>query len=380
MKNTRKNHLALLGCVCTMVVSGFGWADPAPAPVPQTGQTTSYGPRDDGELQKGFPLPGPRFHDLENGAVFDKLTSLVWLKNANCFGLHDWSDGLNFANILADGACDLSDGSVENDWRMPSINELKSLIDISQYAPALAPEHPFSNVNPVSIDFWSSTTYASNRYRPWTLKAFSGTYYHFGKKLDLGYTWPVRSARVQDFARVIDFAQVPKTGQTISYGIRDDGELQAGVTWPEPRFTDNGDGSVTDHLTNLVWLQNANCFNPQTWGTALELVNSLESGQCDLSDGSVAEDWRLPNRNEMASIMNYGQHRPAFPEGHLFTNIPTLHHVEKTAYWTSTAYARSARSSWYITSMTAHTNKTICDNPRLVWPVRSLESSESETP
>ena len=40
-------------------------------------------------------------------------------------------------------------------------------------------------------------------------------------------------------------APVPKTGQTISYAAGDDGALQKGVTWPVPRFTDNGDGTVT---------------------------------------------------------------------------------------------------------------------------------------
>ena len=40
-------------------------------------------------------------------------------------------------------------------------------------------------------------------------------------------------------------ARVPKTGQTSSFGNRDDGELQAGIAWPSPRFTDNGDGTFT---------------------------------------------------------------------------------------------------------------------------------------
>jgi hypothetical protein len=32
-----------------------------------------------------------------------------------------------------------------------------------------------------------------------------------------------------------------------------------GVAWPNPRFTDNSDGTVTDNLTGLIWLKNANC-------------------------------------------------------------------------------------------------------------------------
>ncbi|UCE55232.1 MAG: hypothetical protein JSV31_07260 [Desulfobacterales bacterium] len=55
------------------------------------------------------------------------------------------------------------------------------------------------------------------------------------------------------------FAPVAKTGQTDSYADCDDGDLEKGIVWPVPRFTDNEDGTVTDNLTGLVWLKNANC-------------------------------------------------------------------------------------------------------------------------
>jgi hypothetical protein len=42
---------------------------------------------------------------------------------------------------------------------------------------------------------------------------------------------------------------VPKTGQTTAYVAGNDGYLEKGVAWPDPRFTDNGDGTVTDNLT-----------------------------------------------------------------------------------------------------------------------------------
>ena len=54
-------------------------------------------------------------------------------------------------------------------------------------------------------------------------------------------------------------ALVPKTGQTTSYDTGDDGEYQKGFEWPVPRFTDNENGTVTDNLTGLIWLKNANC-------------------------------------------------------------------------------------------------------------------------
>ncbi len=64
-------------------------------------------------------------------------------------------------------------------------------------------------------------------------------------------------------------AAVWRTGQTACYssggalvpcaGTSQDGDIQAGATWPMPRFTDNSDGTVTDNLTGLTWLKNANC-------------------------------------------------------------------------------------------------------------------------
>ena len=56
-----------------------------------------------------------------------------------------------------------------------------------------------------------------------------------------------------------NYAPVPKTGQTTSYANGDDGDLELGVASPNPRFTDNGDGKVTDNLTELIWLKNAKC-------------------------------------------------------------------------------------------------------------------------
>jgi hypothetical protein len=57
--------------------------------------------------------------------------------------------------------------------------------------------------------------------------------------------WSAVGADAQDSNKVVviplfsnDAAPVPKTGQTISYGTRDDGALQKGVAWPTPRFTD----------------------------------------------------------------------------------------------------------------------------------------------
>jgi len=61
-----------------------------------------------------------------------------------------------------------------------------------------------------------------------------------------------------------NYAPVPKTGQTTSYDTRDDGALEKGVAWPTPRFTDNNNGTITDNLTKLIWMKNAQAFGGRT--------------------------------------------------------------------------------------------------------------------
>ena len=50
---------------------------------------------------------------------------------------------------------------------------------------------------------------------------------------------------------------VSKSGNTISWATGDDGDLQTGVAWPNPRFKDNLNGTITDNLTGLIWLKDA---------------------------------------------------------------------------------------------------------------------------
>ena len=137
---------------------------------------------------------------------------------------------------------------------------------------------------------------------------------------------------------------VPKTGQTTSYGTRDDGALQKGVAWPTPRFTDNNNGTVTDNLTRLIWMKNANAFGTKTWADALTAANGLKSGDAgtDLLDGSQAGDWRLPNVRELQSLNDYSRFDPALPEDHPFTNVQLFY------YWPSTTTPGNTTYAWTV--------------------------------
>jgi hypothetical protein len=128
-------------------------------------------------------------------------------------------------------------------------------------------------------------------------------------------------------------ASLARTGQTASYASGDDGALHSGVAWPATRFTDHGNGTVTDHLTGLVWLKNAGCFSPSNWAAALTAANQLASGACGLSDGSSAGQWRMPNVNELESLVDAARASPALPGAHPFLNVNLT-----AAYWSSTSY------------------------------------------
>ncbi len=160
-------------------------------------------------------------------------------------------------------------------------------------------------------------------------------------------------------------ALVPKTGQTTSYAAGDNGAMQKGVAWPNPRFTDNNNGTVTDNLTGLIWLKNGNCFGTQIWTDALASANALASGSCGLTDGSVAGNWRLPNRLELESLIDFGRSSPVLPTGHPFSGVPF------GSYWSSSTYAPSTSSvAWLVSISYGMVNGSAKIGGNYVLPVR----------
>ena len=179
----------------------------------------------------------------------------------------------------------------------------------------------------------------------------------------------------QIYDKISSGAGVGRTGQTLCWnaggaviscaGTGQDGALQKGVS-VSPRFTDNLNGTVLDNLTGLIWLKNANCFGAQPWTNALSDANTLASGACGLTDGSVAGDWRLPNIKEIESLIDFTQYDPAaLPPGHPFSG------VQSTSYWSSTTNAFYTYFAWsvYLADGSAG-NGDKEFNTNYVWPVR----------
>jgi hypothetical protein len=180
---------------------------------------------------------------------------------------------------------------------------------------------------------------------------------------------------------------LPRTGQTICYdaagtvvacaGSGQDGGKLKGAAWPVPRFTDNSNGTVTDNLTGLIWLKNANCTDTSggivrsggtlVWADALTWSNGVANGICGLTDGSTAGAWRLPNITELESLVDAERSNPALPSGHPFTS------VQSSPYWSSSSYSNNTTNAWNVGmvdgSLNGGTGKTIFS--LYVWPVRA---------
>ena len=121
--------------------------------------------------------------------------------------------------------CNKLDYAGHTDWRLPSIEEFTSLIDYTQGDPALPKGHPFIGVQ--AFCYWSGSTYAYSTVCAWFVYIFDGGV-NYGSKVNCGYVWPVRSGQFDRL--IIDGAA---------------------------RFTDNGDGTITDNRTGLMWMQQA---------------------------------------------------------------------------------------------------------------------------
>lgn len=169
-------------------------------------------------------------------------------------------------------------------------------------------------------------------------------------------------------------APVARTGQDFSWAPGDDGDFRKGVPSPDPRFTDRQDGTVTDNLTGIVWLKDADCFGQLTWYEAIERIATLGPGECGLSarlggeDGPESEPaWRLPNLRELQSLVDYSNSYPPLPDGHPFVSV-----VSTSSYWSSTTMADYSNRAWLVTMTVGSAEIPYYgkDLPLYIWPVR----------
>ena len=189
-----------------------------------------------------------------------------------------------------------------------------------------------------------------------------------------GFKFP--DGKVQTAAAVAGLAPVADTRRRQCFdaggisrscvGTGEDGELQAGVAWPTPRFTDNGDGTLTDNLTGLIWLKDANCPGVKTWQEALDWVSDLNTTAIACTDYTAMTftDWRLPNIKEQVSLVDFSQQSPALVSGHPFVS------VEVEFYWSSTTWELFPTIAWGVDLAHGETDQVGKLSEKPVWPVR----------
>lgn len=132
-------------------------------------------------------------------------------------------------------------------------------------------------------------------------------------------------------------------------------------------------GTATDNNTGLIWLQNANCGGTKTWAVALAYCAALANGSCGLTDGSVAGDWRLPNRFELESLLHLGYCTPALSNAAgdgQWTSGDAFVGAVSDDYWSSTTHAWFTGYAWIVYlsyGLVGYDGKT---GTSFVWPVR----------
>jgi hypothetical protein len=122
-------------------------------------------------------------------------------------------------------------------------------------------------------------------------------------------------------------------------------------------FVDNGDGTVIDMRTGLIWLKNANPCGQKDWYDAMAYCSSLAVGTAGLTDASEAGQWRLPSKEELQGI---GTDPPATWS----VGIPSVTwtmpgapfiNVQSWAYWSSTT--NPDNTAWYVEISVPYTTR-----------------------
>ncbi len=252
----------------------------------------------------GAELPDDALHIDEGGPWImtrDNVTGLVWeLKtSANRNDKYTWSDA---QNVFA-AALNNSNFGGFNDWRVPTVKELISLVDASTYEPALDkdrfPKTGFSvNLSGFMSEYWTSTSDAADTTKyGWTINFNIGRTSSSFYKTNSYYVRAVRGGKAASFASLID----------------------------------NGDGTVTDPNTGLMW-QKSPPTTRYYWNQALSYTENMTL--------AGHTDWRLPNRNELLSLVDYSRRNLAIN--------PILSDPDKSNYWSSTTSTRDTNCAWHV--------------------------------
>lgn len=270
----------------------------------------------------------PTYTDHGDGTVTDFHTGLTWQKTPP-EAFYSRAEAEAYADALELGG--------ESDWRLPTIKELLSLADFSGssraeidlpyidtayfdvYDPLLVstfvPASAAGTKRDIDGQFWSSTDYVGR-----TINNDSSTF---------GYNFI--DGRIKAYPNGL------LSGPTGTAFVRC---VRGSTEYGKNNFIDNGDGTITDLSTGLMWLQNDSGSYPDAgsqgdgtldWGEALDWAESLEFSGYD--------DWRLPDAKQLHTIVDYTRAPDAADEGKQSVAIDPMFHTTSAEpwFWSSTS-------------------------------------------
>ncbi len=300
-----------------------GIAVTVPYPVVDTGQTGCYD--NNGGYTIPDPGPGepfagqdaqyagilPAYNNNGDGTITDLKTGLMWQQTP------DLTNQISFAGAFAEAEA-LELGG-HTDWRVPTIKELYSLIKFNGVTGQNeASSIPYLDTN--YFDFVYGDTDAGARHidaQYWSATEYVGVTMN-GNETVFGVNFA--DGRIKGYPKT----QGNKTKRMFTRYVR--GNPAYGIN----DFEDNGDSTITDHATGLMW-QQGDSGAGMDWSNALAYAENLEL--------AGYKDWRLPNAKELQSIVDYTRSPQT-------TQTPaidiTLFDAHEAYYWTSTTHRDGA--------------------------------------
>lgn len=226
----------------------------------------------------------PSYKDNGDGTITDNVTGLMWVKARGSKAT--WDDALKGAKSCSVGKY--------NDWRMPTIKELYSLIDFNGKCRSFTNSKdctPYLNTKIFEFKFgetskgeriidcqdWSSTSYVST--------TMDGSPTAFGVNFADG--------RIKGYPKV---RKDPKGSQPNKLFVR---YVRGNVDYGKNDFADNGNKTISDKATGLMWTKE-DSGKGMNWKEALAWVQ-----QKNKEKYLGYSDWRLPNAKELQSIVDY---------------------------------------------------------------------------
>jgi hypothetical protein len=267
----------------------------------------------------------PAYRDNRDGTVTDLVTGLMWAQALN--EKVTWGEAVVGASRFTLAGYD--------DWRLPTIKELYSLIDFRggfHFTPSAS--KPYIDTDYFAFEYGDE----SAGERPIDVQVWSGTRY-VGTTMRNGET--VFGVNFAD-GRIKGYPMYePRSDGTIEHRmfIR---YVRGNQGYGQNDFADNGDGTVTDRATGLLW-QKADDGVTRDWQDALAYREELVLAGLG--------DWRLPNAKELHSIVDY-RRAPAVTGTAAMDPVFEVTEAQ-SYYWTSTTHLdgpikRMGRAAVYV--------------------------------